>query len=244
MKTFGLIGYPLSHSFSKKYFSDKFMDEGLSDCIYENFPIENIELIEEIIQYHPSLVGLNVTIPFKEKVIPYLDDTNEIVKETGACNCIKIHQGKKIGFNTDVIGFGKSLDVKLNASHKHALVLGTGGAAKAVHYALKQRNISYLEVSRSPSSSDIISYEDIDKSVIEAHTLIINTTPVGMYPNVDVAPPIPYQFIHQAHYMFDLVYNPDETKFLQKGKAMGATVENGSDMLKIQADASWEIWNS
>lgn len=244
MKTFGLIGYPLSHSFSKKYFSDKFMDEGLADCVYENFPIENIELIEEIIQHHPSLVGLNVTIPFKEKVIPYLDDTNEIVKETGACNCIKIHQGKKIGFNTDVIGFGKSLDVKLNASHKHALVLGTGGAAKAVHYALKQRNISYLEVSRSPSSSDIISYEDIDKSVLESHTLIINTTPVGMYPNVDVAPPIPYQFIHQAHYLFDLVYNPDETKFLQKGKAMGATVENGSDMLKIQADASWEIWNS
>lgn len=160
---------------------------------------------------------------------------------------MQLHQNpsrKKIGFNTDVIGFGKSLDLKLNASHQHALVLGTGGAAKAVHYALKQRNISYLQVSRNPGSSEMISYEDIDKSVLESHTLIVNTTPLGMYPNVDVAPPIPYQFINQAHYLFDLVYNPIETKFLQKGKAMGATVENGSDMLKIQADASWEIWNS
>lgn len=244
MKTFGLIGYPLSHSFSKKYFNDKFMDEGLVDCIYENFPIEKIESIEEIFQLHPMLVGLNVTIPYKEKVIPYLDEVNQIVKETGACNCIKIHQGKKIGFNTDVIGFGKSLDGKLNASHKHALVLGTGGAAKAVHYALKQRNISYLQVSRNPSSSDIISYEDIDNSVLESHTLIVNTTPVGMYPNTESAPLIPYQYLTPVHYLFDLVYNPDETKFLQKGKAMGATVENGKDMLQIQADASWEIWNS
>lgn len=244
MKTFGLIGYPLTHSFSKKYFSDKFIGEGLTDCNYENFPIENIESIEEIFHLHPTLVGLNVTIPYKEKVIPYLDDANEIVKETGACNCIKIHHGKKIGFNTDVIGFGKSLDVKLNASHQHALVLGTGGAAKAVHYALKRRNISYLQVSRNPSSSEMISYEDIDKSVLESHTLIVNTTPLGMYPNVDVAPPIPYQFINQAHYLFDLVYNPIETKFLQKGKEMGAMVENGKDMLQIQAGASWEIWNS
>ena len=244
MKTFGLIGYPLTHSFSKKYFTDKFKEEGLSDCVYENFPIEKIESVNEIFRLHPTLVGLNVTIPYKEKVIPYLDAANEIVKETGACNCIKIQRGKKIGFNTDVMGFGESLDAKLKDSHRHALVLGTGGAAKAVQYALKQRNISFAQVSRTPTTPDVISYQDIDKSLLETHTLIVNTTPLGMYPNVDVAPPIPYQYLTPAHYLFDLVYNPDETKFLQKGKTMGATVENGRDMLRIQADASWEIWNS
>jgi shikimate dehydrogenase len=244
MKTFGLIGYPLTHSFSKKYFTNKFMDEGLTDCIYENFPIENIDEIKDVFQLHPTLAGLNVTIPYKEKVIPYLDEANEIVKETGACNCIKIHQGKKIGFNTDVIGFGKSLDVKLNASHQRALVLGTGGAAKAVYYALKQRNISFLKVSRSPSSPNIISYENIDKSLLDSHTLIINTTPLGMYPNTESAPSIPYQHLTPSHYLFDLVYNPDKTIFLQNGEAMGAIIENGKDMLRIQADASWEIWNS
>lgn len=244
MKTFGLIGYPLTHSFSKKYFTDKFMDEGLTDCIYENFPIENIEGINDVFLLYPTLIGLNVTIPYKEKVISFLDEATEIVKETGACNCIKIHQGKKIGFNTDVIGFGKSLDVKLNNLHKHALVLGTGGAAKAVHYALKQRNISFLKVSRNPSAEGVISYEDIDKSLLESHTLIINTTPLGMYPNTGSAPPIPYQHLTSSHYLFDLVYNPDKTIFIQNGEAAGATIENGKDMLRIQADASWEIWNS
>ena len=244
MKTFGLIGYPLTHSFSKKYFAEKFLDEGQTDCIYENFPIENIEEINDVLIQHPTLTGLNVTIPYKEKVISFLDEATEIVKETGACNCIKIHHGKKIGFNTDVIGFGKSLDVKLRTSHQRALVLGTGGAAKAVYFALKQRDISFLKVSRTPSGEGVISYEDIDKSLLESHTLIINTTPLGMYPNTESSPPIPYQYLTPSHYMFDLVYNPDKTIFLQNGEAAGATIENGKDMLRIQADASWEIWNS
>ena len=244
MKTFGLIGYPLTHSFSKKYFTDKFVDEGLNDCIYENFAIENIDAVKEVFQLHPTLIGLNVTIPYKEKIIPYLDDANEIVKETGACNCIKIHQGKKIGYNTDVIGFGETLDKKLNASHQKALVLGTGGAAKAVHYALKQRNIPFLQVSRSPNAADVISYSDIDKSLLESHTLIVNTTPLGMYPNISSAPAIPYEHLTPSHYLYDLVYNPDKTIFLEKGQAMGATIENGRDMLRIQAEASWMIWNS
>lgn len=244
MKTFGLIGYPLTHSFSKNYFSEKFKAEDLADCSYENFPIKHIDELDEIFQLHPTLLGLNVTIPYKEKVIPFLDEANEIVNQTGACNCIKIKDGKKIGFNTDVLGFGKSLDIKLNDTHKCALVLGTGGAAKAVLYALKQRNISILQVSRTPETPNIISYQDIDTSILETHTLIINTTPLGMYPNVDEAPHIPYQDLTPAHYLFDLVYNPEKTIFLQKGEAMGATIENGRDMLRIQADASWEIWNS
>ena len=243
MKTFGLIGFPLTHSFSKKYFTEKFASEELHDHCYENFSIEQIELIEQVFSQQPSLVGLNVTIPYKEKVIPYLDEADDIVKQTGACNCIKIVQGKKIGFNTDVIGFGTSLDIKLTDTHTHALVLGTGGAAKAVQYALQQRNISFVQVSRTPAA-DMLSYTDLDQAVMESHTLIINTTPLGMYPHTEEAPPIPYQFLTPSHYLFDLVYNPDKTLFLQKGEQRGAVIENGKDMLRIQADASWEIWNA
>ncbi len=243
MKTFGLIGFPLTHSFSKKYFTEKFASDGLQDHCYENFSIEHIELIEKVFSQQPTLVGLNVTIPYKEKVIPYLDVADEIVKQTGACNCIKIVQGKKMGFNTDVIGFGTSLDIKLTHTHTHALVLGTGGAAKAVQYALKQRKISFVQVSRAPAAG-MLSYADLDQAVMESHTLIINTTPLGMYPKTDEAPPIPYQYLTPSHYLFDLVYNPDKTLFLQRGEERGAVIENGKDMLRIQADASWEIWNA
>ena len=200
-------------------------------------------MIEKVFSQQPTLVGLNVTIPYKEKVIPYLDVADEIVKQTGACNCIKIVQGKKMGFNTDVIGFGTSLDIKLTHTHTHALVLGTGGAAKAVQYALKQRKISFVQVSRTPAAG-MLSYADLDQAVMESHTLIINTTPLGMYPKTDEAPPIPYQYLTPSHYLFDLVYNPDKTLFLQRGEERGAVIENGKDMLRIQADASWEIWNA
>ena len=243
MRTFGLIGYPLTHSFSKKYFTEKFLQEGLTECVYENFPIEKIDLLSTVFDQHTDLVGLNVTIPYKEQVIEFLDEQTLVVQKTGACNCIKIVNGKKIGYNTDVIGFGKSLDPKLKSWHKNALVLGSGGASKAVQYALGERGISYLVVSRSKKEGSI-SYEDIDEKLIKKYTLIINTTPLGMFPLVDDAPVLPYHALGGEHYLFDLVYNPSKTLFLKKGEERGAVIENGADMLKIQADASWEIWNA
>jgi len=244
MKTYGLIGFPLTHSFSKKYFTEKFQREGLTDCSYENFPLEKIQAVEYVFSSNPNLEGLNVTIPYKESILPYLDDCTEVVKETGACNCIKISNGKKIGHNTDVVGFGTSLDLQLKPSHAKALVLGTGGAAKAVRHALQMRNISFLQVSRNPEAAGEIAYHEIDKEMMQSHLLIVNTTPLGMYPHVDACPPLPYQFLTSDHFLFDLVYNPATTLFLQKGLDAGALIENGSNMLKIQADASWQIWNS
>lgn len=242
IKSYGLIGYPLSHSFSKKYFTEKFERESIKDHFYELFPIESIRDLPSIISAHSTLAGLNVTIPYKEQVIDYLDSCSPVVEEIGACNCIRIIDGKLKGYNTDVIGFSRSLEPKLKASHKKALVLGTGGAAKAVHYALKQKGIDFLQVSRKKSDLSI-SYEDITEQLIKEYTLIINTTPLGMYPDVDKAPDIPYQFLGTEHYLFDLVYNPPTTKFLSEGKKHGAEIENGADMLVIQAEASWDIWN-
>ena len=242
IKSYGLIGYPLSHSFSKKYFTEKFQRESISDHVYELFPIESISLLPEILSSNPTLAGLNVTIPYKEQVVEYLHTCTAVVEEIGACNCIKIEDGKLTGYNTDVIGFVKSLESKLNATHKKALVLGTGGAAKAVHYALKQKGIEFLQVSRK-KSSETICYEDVDQRLLLEYTLIVNTTPLGMYPEIENAPAIPYQFLGPEHYLFDLVYNPSMTTFLSEGKKRGAQTENGADMLVIQAEASWEIWN-
>ena len=189
------------------------------------------------------MAGLNVTIPYKEQVIAYLDSMSPVVEEIGACNCIHIQDGRLMGHNTDVIGFSRSLLPKLKPHHKKALILGTGGSSKAVAYTLKELNIPFLQVSRNPSEG-MIGYEEINQSMLEAYTLLINTTPVGMYPDIEKAPAIPYQFIGADHYLFDLVYNPERTRFLKEGALRGATVENGSDMLVIQAEASWEIWNS
>jgi shikimate dehydrogenase len=243
MRVFGLIGYPLGHSFSKKYFADKFEREGITGNVYELYPLEQIGEIEELLNSNPHLAGLNVTIPYKEQVIAYLDSMSLVVEEIGACNCIHIQDGRLMGHNTDVIGFSRSLLPKLKPHHKQALILGTGGSSKAVAYTLKELNIPFLQVSRNPSEG-MIGYEEINQSMLEAHTLLINTTPVGMYPDIEKAPAIPYQFIGADHYLFDLVYNPERTRFLQEGALRGATVENGSDMLVIQAEASWEIWNS
>ena len=243
MRAFGLIGYPLGHSFSKKYFTDKFAREGITENVYELYPLEQIGQIEELLNSNPNLAGLNVTIPYKEQVIAYLDSLSPVVEEIGACNCIHIQDGRLMGHNTDVIGFSRSLLPKLKPHHKRALILGTGGSSKAVAYTLKELNIPFLQVSRNPSEG-MIGYEEMDQSMLEAHTLLINTTPVGMYPDIEKAPAIPYQFIGAGHYLFDLVYNPERTRFLQEGVLRGATVENGSDMLVIQAEASWEIWNS
>ena len=243
MRAFGLIGYPLGHSFSKKYFADKFEREGITGNVYELYPLEQIGQIGDLLNSNPNLAGLNVTIPYKEQVIAYLDTMSPVVEEIGACNCIHIQDGRLMGHNTDVIGFSRSLLPKLKPHHKKALILGTGGSSKAVAYTLKELNIPFLQVSRNPSEG-MIGYEEMDQSMLEAHTLLINTTPVGMYPDIEKAPAIPYQFIGADHYLFDLVYNPERTRFLQEGAMRGATVENGSDMLVIQAEASWEIWNS
>ena len=242
MRAFGLIGFPLGHSFSKKYFGDKFEREGIAGNAYELFPLEQIDQLEDLLASNPDLVGLNVTIPYKEQVIPYLDSMSPVVEEIGACNCIHIQEGCLIGHNTDVIGFSRSFLPKLKPHHKQALILGTGGSSKAVAYTLKELGIPFLQVSRTPVDG-MIAYEEIDQRMLESHTLLINTTPIGMFPDITKAPSIPYEFIGADHYLFDLVYNPEKTRFLQEGALRGAAVENGSDMLVIQAEASWEIWN-
>jgi shikimate dehydrogenase len=242
MQKFGLIGFPLSHSFSKKYFTEKFLLESILDVSYELFPIENIMLLPDLLRSEPLLCGLNVTIPYKQQVMPFLDEVSAVVKEINACNCIKIENGKLIGYNTDVIGFEISLKKKLKPHHKKALILGTGGAAKAVEFVLRKNGIEYIQVSRNTSEA-AISYSELDNETISEHHLIVNTTPLGMFPEIDKAPPISFTKIGASHYLFDLVYNPSETLFLKQGRLLGADTENGADMLIDQAEASWDIWN-
>lgn len=243
MRLFGLLGKTLKHSFSKSYFTKKFADLGIENCAYENFELAQISELNDLLQTQTSLQGLNVTIPYKEDVIPFLDWQNDIVKEIKACNCIKIVDGKLHGYNTDVIGFTQSLQPFLKPHHKQALILGTGGAAKAVQYSLTSLGIEYKMVSRTKTESTI-AYEELDKSIIDSHTLIINTSPLGMYPKMDEAPSLPYQHLSSQHLLFDLIYNPEKTLFLQKGEEQGASIANGSEMLVLQAEESWRIWNS
>jgi len=242
MRQFGLIGFPLSHSFSKKYFTEKFEKEGWQDCQYDNHPIDAITQLPDLLQSYPLLEGLNITIPYKEQVIPFLYKQSPVVKETGACNCIKIADGRLTGFNTDVTGFELSLKERLAPHHKNALILGTGGAAKAVEYVLNKLGIAYRYVSRSPAEGRLV-YEAVTPELLATFTLIINTTPLGTYPNINELPPLPYSALGSSHYLFDLVYNPAKTLFLQKGEAQGAVIKNGHDMLIIQAEESWKIWN-
>ncbi|WP_143307752.1 shikimate dehydrogenase family protein [Chitinophaga vietnamensis] len=242
MKLYGLIGYPLSHSFSKGYFAQKFEQEHITGCRYENFPLADINTFPSLLQQQPELCGLNVTIPYKQVVMPYLHSISDAAAEIGAVNTIRFKDGQLKGFNTDVIGFTNSLKPLLQAHHQRALVLGTGGAAKAVMYALKQLSIPYTLVSRR-DGPETIAYGALQRADMEAHTIIINTSPVGMYPNVDELPAIPYEYITSKHLLYDLVYNPPETLFLQRGAAKGATVKNGHEMLILQAEAAWEIWN-
>lgn len=243
MRKFGLIGYPLTHSFSQRYFTDKFQREDIRDCIYTAFPIPSIDRLTAILTDN-GLSGLNVTIPYKEQVLPFLRVRSEVVQSIGACNCIRIRDGVCEGFNTDVVGFERSLLSHLKPTHTKALVLGTGGAAKAVEYVLNKLGIVYRLVSRKPvPGSGQLGYEEVDGPLLLSHTLLINTTPVGMYPNVQECPPLPYEAVNERHYLFDLVYNPERTLFLQKGAERGALVENGYSMLVIQAEESWKIWN-
>ena len=244
MRTFGLIGYPLSHSFSLSYFSDKFRKENISDCHYLNFPIESIRELPALLQQHPTLQGLNVTIPYKEQVVVYLTSKNDVVNATGACNCIRIDSNQQLhGFNTDVEGFEQSLRNQLRPHHTKALILGTGGAAKAVAFVLRKLHISFFFVSRQENKQDTIHYDQLSASILSEHLLIINTTPVGMYPAENDIPPINFTDITARHLLFDLIYNPAKTLFLKEGEKRGAAIQNGYDMLAIQAEESWKIWN-
>ena len=245
MKTYGLIGFRLSHSFSKKYFTEKFQREGITDCVYENFQLDTIHEFSALLHTDPDLKGFNVTIPYKEEIIPLLSDLDPAAKEIGAVNVIKIlENGKLIGYNSDYYGFKNSLEsfIPGNATHK-ALVLGTGGAAKAVVTALRHMGIPYKYVSRNKNPYNI-SYDELNENTMNEYNIIVNTSPLGMYPDVDSFPSIPYQYLSSKHYLYDLVYNPEETVFMKKGLEKGANVINGLPMLIGQAEKAWEIWNS
>ena len=245
MKKYGLIGYPLGHSFSVPYFTKKF-EEGGIDAVYENFPIEDITRFSKLIESEPELEGLNVTVPYKEKVIPYLDVLSKTARQIRAVNtihvCRKDGRVALIGHNTDIMGFKRSLSEHLQDHHRSALVLGTGGSSKAVLFVLEELGIKVRVVSRN-QGSDLITYKDLDTGLIADTPLIINTTPLGMHPHADTFPDIPYHAITSDHLLFDLVYNPPETRFMALGREQGAAVVNGHDMLVYQAEGSWDRWN-
>jgi shikimate dehydrogenase len=243
MKRYGLIGFPLTHSLSEQYFTQKFIDQEIDDCVYHRFSIPSIGDLHDILKTHPDLCGFNITIPYKKEVLAFLTERSKAVEEVGACNCVKIEAGKLIGYNTDVIGFENSLIPFLKPSHNKALVLGTGGAALAIVYVLLKLGIDFSYVSRSATSGQL-NYNDLDASVMASHTLIINTTPLGMFPNIEDCPDIPYHLITTEHHLFDLTYNPALSSFLAKGVQMGATIQNGQQMFVEQAEQSWRIWNS
>jgi shikimate dehydrogenase len=248
MKEFGLIGFPLKNSFSENYFNSKFLSLALLDHSYHNFPIENISQLTNLLASHPDLCGFNVTIPHKENIIPHLDELNETAREAGAVNCVKVIRNKNsnttklIGYNTDVYGFETSLlPLFENGKPERALILGTGGAAKAVAYVLRKHHSVYQCVSRKPVK-DELTYEALTEEIIASHRLIVNCTPLGMFPNIEEAPAIPYEYITADHIAYDLIYLPIETRFLQQSKEQGATTKNGLEMLHLQAEKSWKIW--
>jgi len=244
MKIFGLIGKNIAYSFSQKYFLDKFQKEKINDCLYKNFDIPNSTYFPQIIKKNKNLKGLNITIPYKQEIIPYLDKLSRKAEEIGAVNCVKITKKNKLkGYNTDIYGFKKTLLPLLQPHHTHALILGKGGAAKAVAYTLTKLNIHYKYVSRNPQESDF-SYHDLSKNVILQHTLLINCTPLGTFPDIEDFPKINYSNLSNKHLAFDLIYNPIQSKFLRLAKENGATTKNGYDMLVFQAEKSWEIWNN
>ena len=238
---YGLIGYPLGHSFSRGFFTDKFSREGI-DAQYLNFEIPDATMLLDVLRQNPALRGLNVTLPHKQAVIPMLDELSDEAREIGAVNVIRIRDGKLKGFNSDIIGFTESLKPLLQPHHKHALVLGTGGASRAICVGLSRLGIDWTYVTRSPREG-MLTYGDLSPEVMEHYTVIVNCSPVGMFPKVDVAPDIPYDQLTERHLLFDLVYNPEDTLFMQLGREYGATVKNGLEMLHLQAIASWRFWN-
>lgn len=238
MNTYGLIGKNIDYSFSKNYFNNKFKREGIENAQYINFDIDNIGKLNNIFKQKNQ--GYNVTIPYKEAVIPYLDALDNHAKEIGAVNTIQVHKHQKKGFNTDWIGFKKSIEPLLQSHHTKALILGSGGASKAVTYALKQLRISTTIVSRNKGD---FTYQQLNEQLIKEHTIIVNTTPLGTFPEVMLAPELPYHFISKQHLVYDLIYNPQETLFLKKCRENGASIKNGLQMLEIQAEEAWKIWN-
>lgn len=244
MVELGLIGKSLKHSFSKAYFDEKFKEMGLTNYSYQNFEIHSVSDFTKIISEHPELTGLNVTIPYKESIISFLDELSSDVREIGAVNCIHIKNGKKTGYNTDAYGFGQSIKPFLDTNHERALILGSGGASKAVAYALKKVGVDvyFVTSSAQKKTSNSFFYSEINELVLNAFKLVVNTTPLGTSPNEKESPPLPYQFFTPNHLAYDLVYNPAETEFLRKAKSSGAVTMNGLSMLKLQAEKSWEIW--
>jgi shikimate dehydrogenase len=246
VKRFGLFGFPLTHSFSQKYFSEKFLREKILDCVYENFERKNAEDLIQLVSERNDLIGLNVTIPHKENVLPFINVLEDEARDIGAVNCIRVFRSqnsfKLLGYNTDAYGFEQSITPFLLPHHQRALILGTGGASKAVAYTFRKLGVEYSLVSRNSSHGHFV-YSDLTESTMKNFQIIINCTPFGMHPDVNSFPPIPYQYLSDKNLLFDLVYNPSETQFMKKGKVQGALVQNGLEMLKSQAEKSWEIWN-
>lgn len=244
MKVYGLIGYPLGHSFSKQYFTEKFARECLHDCRFDIFPIPSIKEFPVLLENNPLLKGLCVTIPYKEQVLEYVDVLSPEVKVIGATNSIHFSNNQLIAYNTDMIGFEQSFSKLLQPHHSRALVLGTGGASKAVQYVLAKMGIIFQVVSRNAGVGQAqLSYKEIDEVLLQEYTIIINCTPLGMQPNDNTLPDLPYQFISARHYLFDLVYKPSKTLFLLEGEKRGSVIQNGFEMLVLQAEESWRIWN-
>lgn len=247
MEKYGLIGYPLKHSFSIGYFNEKFRSENI-DAEYVNFEIPSIDQLKEVIEENPNLLGLNVTIPYKEQVIPFLDELDPDAAKIGAVNVVKINRQKGktklVGYNSDIIGFTQSIQPFLHSHHQKALLLGTGGASKAVYHGLKSLGIECTFVSRISKSQDVLTYEDLTPEIMNEYTVIVNCTPVGMYPKVNECPNIPYHLLTPNHLLYDLLYNPNVTLFMKKGEEHGAVTKNGLEMLLLQAFAAWEIWNN
>lgn len=241
MDKYGIIGYPLGHSFSRKFFAEKFANEGI-DAEYINFEIPHIGMLPDILRQNPELCGLNVTLPYKTAVIPYLDSMSEEVQEIGAVNVIRVRDGKLRGYNSDIIGFTESLRPLLKPHHQKALILGTGGASRAIRVGLSHLGIDWTYVSRTPKDG-MLAYSALTPDVMDAYTVIVNCSPVGMFPHTGEYPDIPYGCLTDRHLLYDLVYNPKETKFMQNGARYGATVKNGLEMLHLQAVASWHFWN-
>ncbi|MEO6539554.1 MAG: shikimate dehydrogenase [Ferruginibacter sp.] len=244
MTAYGIIGYPLTHSFSRQYFTEKIEREGIADTVYHSFPLKKIEEFPALLKHNPQLKGLSVTIPYKQQVLEFVNHLSGEVKQIGAANCIRIRDGELWAFNTDITGFERSFVKNLQPGHKKALVLGTGGSSKAVQYVLKKLGIEFLIVSRyMKEAENFILYKEITGGIMEEYQVIINATPVGMSPDEDTCPDLPYALLTAGHYLFDLVYKPEKTLFLQKGEEQGTTIENGYEMLIIQAEENWRIWN-
>lgn len=241
MRQFGLIGRNISYSFSKSYFADKFINENIVDAVYNVFDLQQIDDIEKVFATE-GLVGFNVTIPYKQEIIPFLDELSPEAKTIGAVNTVLIKNGKRIGHNTDCYGFHHSILPLLDSHHKKALILGNGGAAKAVFYILDELNIAYKIVSRTTLENQF-TYDDLNEEIISQHQIIINCSPVGTFPNIENAPLLPYQFVSEKHLLYDLIYNPPVTKFLENGQNNGAKIKNGYEMLVLQAEKAWKIWN-